>query len=70
MHGGDAVIHFDPCEASQCASCKMRDCHVREAPFEASTPFTTDRLTRTDDQLGAEDESTLARGGPETHSKP
>jgi cation diffusion facilitator family transporter len=51
LHGGDAVVHFDPCEPSQCANCNMAACHIRDRAFESSAPFTTDRLTRTDEQL-------------------
>jgi cation diffusion facilitator family transporter len=52
-HGGDAVIHFDPCDPSLCVTCEMGACEIRDSAFEASLPFTTDRLTRTDDQLDA-----------------
>lgn len=52
LHGGDAVIHFDPCEPNLCAGCKMADCDVRDARFDGAVPFTSELLTRTDDQLG------------------
>jgi cation diffusion facilitator family transporter len=52
-HGGDAVIHFDPCEPSLCVNCKMAACDVRDEAFQAPAPFTTDRLTRPDDQPDA-----------------
>jgi len=55
LHGGDAVVHFDPCDASLCTHCNMRDCKVRTADFESRIPFTTDLLTRTDDQLGRDE---------------
>jgi cation diffusion facilitator family transporter len=51
-HGGDVVVHFDPCDPSLCRSCKISSCAVRDRPFEVEVPFTTELLTRTDDQLG------------------
>jgi len=51
LHGGDAVVHFDPCDSSDCTSCAMPNCAVREAAFESEFPFTTDRMTRPDDDL-------------------
>lgn len=52
-HGGDAVIHFDPCEPTHCASCRMPDCRVRSEAFRSLEPFTTEQLMKTDDQLEA-----------------
>jgi cation diffusion facilitator family transporter len=49
-HGGDAVVHFDPCEAALCRHCGISACHIREAAFEFEIPFTPDLLTRTDEQ--------------------
>ncbi|MEE8165854.1 MAG: cation diffusion facilitator family transporter, partial [Myxococcota bacterium] len=33
-HGGDAVVHFDPCEPALCRHCRMSDCRIRETAFE------------------------------------
>jgi len=49
-HGGDAVVHFDPCEAALCRHCRMSDCHIRETAYEFEIPLTQDLLTRTDEQ--------------------
>jgi len=32
----------------------MAACHIRDRAFEFSAPFTTDRLTRTDEQVDGE----------------
>jgi cation diffusion facilitator family transporter len=53
-HGGDAVVHFDPCVNSLCSHCRMEVCGIRRSAFESPLTFTTDRLTRLDDELGAE----------------
>ena len=46
---GGVVVHFDPCDASLCRSCRMPDCKIREAAFERALPFNRERLTRGDD---------------------
>ncbi len=62
-HGGDAVVHFDPCEASLCRHCRMSDCRIRETAFAFEFPFTQDRLTRTDEQTHSHHSEP---GAPET----
>ena len=37
---GGAVVHFDPCRPSHCASCAMRECPVRGAAFVSRPPLT------------------------------
>jgi cation diffusion facilitator family transporter len=45
---GGVVVHFDPCDGSLCRHCRMSDCPIREAAFEAALPFDRERLTRED----------------------
>lgn len=55
LHGGDAVVHFDPCRPHHCPICPLLECEIREAALEAIIPFTTNRLIQTDDQVAPED---------------
>ena len=48
-HGGDVVVHFDPCDASDCPQCALPSCPVRSADFERRPPFTGERAARTDE---------------------
>ena len=50
-HGGDVVVHFDPCDDAECAHCLMSDCPVRGHPFESAEPFTAERAVRLDSEL-------------------
>ncbi len=64
-HGGDVVVHFDPCDDSECHHCAMTDCAVRSQPFQARQPFSVESATRPDPgarpHLGAHDEFESAR---------
>ena len=44
---GDAVVHFDPCDARHCPGCVMPECPVRSAVSEGRAPLTRERSTRT-----------------------
>lgn len=52
-HGGDVVVHFDPCEDDECAQCPMSACPIRSCPFEKREPFTVERAVRLDSELHA-----------------
>jgi len=45
---GDVVVHFDPCDASLCRSCRMSECPIRGSGFEEAFVFDRERLTRED----------------------
>jgi 2-amino-4-hydroxy-6-hydroxymethyldihydropteridine diphosphokinase len=47
----EVIVHFDPCRPRLCPSCEMRDCPIREAPFEARFPWSRERATRVDESL-------------------
>jgi hypothetical protein len=47
-HGGDIVIHFDPCRETDCQRCAMPDCPIRGHELVAVEHFTTERATRPD----------------------
>ncbi|HEB89382.1 MAG TPA: cation transporter, partial [Deltaproteobacteria bacterium] len=47
-HGGDVVVHFDPCDETECHHCAMSDCAIRSHPFELRQPFTIESATRPD----------------------
>jgi cation diffusion facilitator family transporter len=53
-HGGDVVVHFDPCDESECHHCAMSDCPIRSHAFAHSHPFTPDRAVLPDSALQAE----------------
>jgi len=43
----ELFIHLDPCEPPEaCRICRKADCHVRQAPFEASIPWELDNLMK------------------------
>ena len=50
-HGGDVVVHFDPCDESECGHCQIEDCPIRKRPFDRLDPFTAKRATRLDSEL-------------------
>jgi cation diffusion facilitator family transporter len=50
-HGGDVVVHFDPCQDDECRHCAMSECSIRSHPFEDPEPFTAERAVRLDSQL-------------------
>ncbi len=52
-HGGDVVVHFDPCLDDECRHCAMSECSIRSRAFEAPEPFTPERAIRLDSELPA-----------------
>jgi cation diffusion facilitator family transporter len=50
-HGGDVVVHFDPCDDSECGQCEMPNCSIRRRAFSQSEPFTARRAIRLDSEL-------------------
>ncbi len=48
-HGGDVVVHFDPCRPRDCESCAVAPCAIRSKEFVRSLPFTAERAVRTDE---------------------
>lgn len=50
-HGGDVVVHFDPCDDHDCPRCEMSDCPVRAEAFTKAHRFTAERAVRTDEIL-------------------
>jgi cation diffusion facilitator family transporter len=57
-HGGDVVVHFDPCDDSECGQCAMTDCSIRLRAFSRSEPFTAQRAIRLDSELHMDGDST------------
>lgn len=53
-HGGDVVVHFDPCNDHECRLCTMADCSIRAHPFVSPEPFTPIRAVRSDAALHAD----------------
>ena len=53
-HGGDVVVHFDPCDESECHHCTMTDCPIRYRAFVGSEAFTPERAVRPDSALGSD----------------
>lgn len=53
-HGGDVVVHFDPCRDVECGTCEMPECPIRAAAFVRAVRFTTERAVRTDEVLDSE----------------
>lgn len=51
LHGGDVVVHFDPCKSDLCPRCPVVECPIREAPFREALPLSRDHVTRPDDDL-------------------
>ena len=45
----ETVVHFDPCEPSDCAGCAMGKCPVRSADLERRYALTLDRAMRRDE---------------------
>ena len=54
QHGGDVVVHFDPCDESECHHCTMADCSIRSHALVQPEPFTPGRAVRTDEVLHAD----------------
>lgn len=54
-HGGDVVVHFDPCDDSECAQCEMKVCPIRDCTFRAAKRFTPERAVRPDSELDRPD---------------
>lgn len=52
-HGGDVVVHFDPCQDDECVHCVMSECSIRSRAFEKPEPFTAERAVRLDSELRA-----------------
>ena len=50
-HGGDVVVHFDPCDDSECSQCAMADCAIRKHAFLESEEFTAERAIRPDAEV-------------------
>jgi len=50
-HGGDVVVHFDPCDDSECSQCAMVDCSIRRHAFLKSERFTAERAIRLDSEI-------------------
>jgi cation diffusion facilitator family transporter len=53
-HSGDVVVHFDPCDESECPHCTMSDCPIRSRTLVRSQPFTPERAVRPDSAIHAE----------------
>jgi cation diffusion facilitator family transporter len=53
-HGGDVVVHFDPCDESECHHCTMRDCAVRSHALVRAEGFTPESAVRPDSALHAD----------------
>ena len=51
QHGGDVVVHFDPCDENECHHCTMTNCAIRSHALVRSEPFTPDRAVRPDATL-------------------
>lgn len=51
LHGGDVVVHFDPCTADLCPRCPIADCPIREEPYREALPLSRDHLTRPDEEV-------------------
>lgn len=58
-HGGDVVVHFDPCDESECHHCAMADCPIRSHTWVRSEAFTPNRAVRPDEALHSESNETL-----------
>lgn len=41
---GEIHFHLDPCRRVYCKACEMRDCPIRQAPFDKREPFTIEEL--------------------------
>jgi cation diffusion facilitator family transporter len=50
-HGGDVVIHFDPCHDDDCPSCAMPDCPIRKQPRREVEEFTPEHAILPDEAL-------------------
>ena len=50
-HGGDVVVHFDPCDENECHHCTMHDCSIRSHALVKAEPFTPRRAVRPDSAL-------------------
>ena len=70
-HGGDVVIHFDPCRDADCPSCAMPDCPIRKQPRREVDTFTLESAIRTDEEVDEEiDESDHGPGGRDATRDP
>jgi len=54
-HGGDVVIHFDPCDDSLCVACSVEPCPIRKSAFVGLLPLTLDRVVQPDEDVRKED---------------
>lgn len=54
-HGGDVVVHFDPCDPSECRHCSLTQCAIRSHDFVATEPLTPDSVVRPDSALGSDE---------------
>jgi cation diffusion facilitator family transporter len=59
-HGGDVVVHFDPCDESECHHCTMADCLIRSHALVRSEAFTPDRAVRPDAALQSDSNDLLS----------
>jgi len=50
-HGGDVVVHFDPCDESECHHCAMIDCSIRSHALLRDEAFTPEKAVRPDAAL-------------------
>jgi cation diffusion facilitator family transporter len=55
-HGGDVVVHFDPCDENECRGCSMSDCAVRSDELVELQRFSPERVVRPDSALHADRE--------------
>ncbi len=64
QHGGDVVVHFDPCDESECHHCTMSDCSIRSHALVQSEPFTPERAVRPDSALHSDSSEGVSRTSP------
>lgn len=60
QHGGDVVVHFDPCDESECHHCTMSDCTVRSHAWVRSESFTPERAVRPDSALHSDPDEAVS----------
>jgi cation diffusion facilitator family transporter len=65
-HGGDVVVHFDPCDEQECGHCAMSHCAIRSQVFEKTKPFTAARAVRPDEVLHTDQ----SKGEPTDQDQP
>jgi cation diffusion facilitator family transporter len=66
-HGGDVVVHFDPCDESECQQCAMTECPIRSHPLVQSQAFTVDQAVRPDAALHIDPEETRSLDFPDSN---